>query len=84
MKKFTPQAPLADIVVQESDWQEDDQLPVDSPPDNTQIADDVEHVTIEVPENNYPPSQKFPEYGGAVEQTTQREDENHNEVLQEN
>ena len=71
--------------MQESDWQEDDQLPVDSPPDNTQIADDVEHVTIEVPENNYPPSQKFPEYGGgAVEQTTQREDENHNEVLQEN
>ena len=28
LKKFTPQAPLANIFVRESDWQKDDQMPV--------------------------------------------------------
>ena len=28
VRKFTPQAPLADIFVRESDWQKDDQMPV--------------------------------------------------------
>ena len=28
LRKFTPQAPLADIFVRESDWQKDDQMPV--------------------------------------------------------
>ena len=28
MRKFTPQAPLADIFVRETDWQKDDQLPI--------------------------------------------------------
>ena len=28
LKKFTPQAPLADILVRETDWQKDDQMPV--------------------------------------------------------
>ena len=28
LKKFTPQAPLADIFVRETDWQKDDQMPV--------------------------------------------------------
>ena len=28
MRKFTPQAPLADIFVRETDWQKDDQIPI--------------------------------------------------------
>ena len=28
LRKFTPQAPLADIFVRETDWQKDDQMPV--------------------------------------------------------
>ena len=28
LRKFTPQAPLADIFVRESDWQKDDQMPI--------------------------------------------------------
>ena len=28
LRKFTPQAPLADIFVQETDWQKDDQMPI--------------------------------------------------------
>ena len=28
LRKFTPQAPLADIFVRETDWQKDDQLPI--------------------------------------------------------
>ena len=105
MRKFTPQAPLADIFVRESDWQKDDQMPVthddlyaqswntnfgpnpfeESPPDYTKITDDIEYVPVEVPENNHPPSPKFPKNSGGspVEQTTEREEENCNENLQE-
>ena len=70
LRKFTPQALLADIFVRESDWQKDDLMPVahddlyaqswntnfgpnpfeDSPPDYTQITDDIEFVPVEVPE----------------------------------
>ena len=28
LRKFTPQAPLADIFVRETDWQKDDQMPI--------------------------------------------------------
>ena len=83
LRKFTPQAPLADIFVRESDWQKDDQMPVahddlyaqswntnfgpnpfeESRPDYTQITDDIEYVPVEVPENNHPPSPKFPKNG---------------------
>ena len=79
LRKFTPQAPLADIFVRESDWQKDDQIPVthddlyaqswntnfgpnpfeESPPDYTQITDDIEYALVEVPENNHPPSPNF-------------------------
>ena len=105
LKKFTSQAPLADIFVRESDWQKDDQIPVthddlyaqswntnfgpdpfeESPPDYTQVTDDIEYVPVEVPENNHPPSPKFSENSGgsSVEQTTEREEENCDENLQE-
>ena len=86
LRKFTPQAPLADIFVRESDWQKDDQMPVahddlyaqswntnfgpnpfeDSPPDYTQITDDIEYVPVEVPEHNQPPSPKFPKIVGGA------------------
>ena len=59
----------------------------DSPPDYTQNSDDIEYVPTEVPENNHPPSLKFPENigkGSPVDQTTEREEGNHNEILQEN
>ena len=57
----------------------------ESPPDYTQIFDDIEYVPVEVPENNHPPSPKFPKNGGGspVEQTTEREEENCDENLQE-
>ena len=29
IRKFTPQSPLADIFVQETDWQKDNQMPID-------------------------------------------------------
>ena len=87
LRKFTPQAPLADIFVRESDWQKDDQIPVthddlyaqswntnfgpnpfeESPPDYTQITDDIEYVPVEVPENNHPPSPNFPKNGGGAQ-----------------
>ena len=105
MRKFTPQAPLADTFVRESDWQKDDQMPVahddlyaqswntnfgpnpfeDSHPDCTQNTDDIEYVPVEVPENNHPPSLELPKNSGGnpVEQTTEREEEKHNEIQQE-
>ena len=105
MRKFTPQAPLADIFVRESDWQKEDQMPVthddlyaqswntkfgpnpfeESPPDYTQITDDIEYVPVEVPENNHSLSPKFPKNSGGspVEQTTEREEKNCDENLQE-
>ena len=105
LRKFTPQAPLADIFVRESDWQKDNQMPVahddlyaqswntnfgpnpfeDGPPDYTSNDDDVEYVPIEIPDNNHPPSLKFPEKGGGspVEQPTENEEENHEETPQE-
>ena len=57
----------------------------ESPPDYTQITDDIEYVPVEVPENNHPPSPKFPKTSGgsSVEQTTEREEENGDENLQE-
>ena len=87
MRKFTPQAPLADIFVRESDWQKDDQMSVahvdlyaqswktnfgpnpieNGPPDYTLNNDDVEYVPIEIPDNNHPPSLKFPEKGGGAQ-----------------
>ena len=87
LRKFTPQAPLADIFVRESDWQKDDQMPVahddlyaqswntnfgpnpfeDSPPDYTQITDDIEYVPVEVPENNHPPTHEFPKNRGGAQ-----------------
>ena len=105
LRKFTPQTPLADIFVRESDWQKDDQMPVahddlyaqswntnfgpnpfeESPPDYTHNTDDIEYVPVEVPENNPPPSPKIPKNSGGspVEQPTEREEENHNEIQQE-
>ena len=105
MRKFTPQAPLADIFVRETDWQKDDQMPVahddlyaqswntnfgpnpfeDSPPDHTQNTDDIEYIPVEVPENNHPPSPKFPKSSGGspVEQSTEPEEENHDDIQQE-
>ena len=35
-----------------------------SPPDYTQITDDIEYVPVEVPEYNHPPSPKFPKNSG--------------------
>ena len=57
----------------------------DSPPDYTQNTDDIEYVPTEVPKNNHPPSLKFRENSGGspVDQTTEREEENHDEILQE-
>ena len=105
LRKFTPQAPLADIFVRETDWQKDDQMPVahddlyaqswntkfgpnpfeDSPPDHTQNTDDIEYIPVEVPENNHPPSPKFPKRSGGspVEQSTEPEEENHDDIQQE-
>ena len=101
MRKFTPHAPLADIVVRESDWQKDDQMPVahddlyaqswntnfgpnpfeDSPPDHTKNTDDIEYAA----ETNHPPSFEFPKNSGGspVEQSTEREEENYDEIQQE-
>ena len=57
----------------------------ESPPDYTQITDDIEYVPVEVPENNHPPSLEIPKNSGGspVEQTTEREEENCDENLQE-
>ena len=56
----------------------------DSPPEYTQNTDDTENVPIKIPKNNHP-TIKFPENSGGspVEQTTQCEEENYNEILQE-
>ena len=56
----------------------------DSPPDYTQITDDIEYVPVEVPENNHPPSPEFTKNSGGspVEQTTERKEENSDENLQ--
>ena len=86
LRSFTPQAPLADIFVRESDWQKDDQMPVahddlyaqswntnfgpnpfDNPPDHTQNTEDIEYIPVEVPENNHPPSPKFPKSSGGAQ-----------------
>ena len=56
----------------------------DGPPDYTLNNDDVEYVPIEIPDNNHPPSLKFPEKGGGspMEQPTENEEENHEEIPQ--
>ena len=57
----------------------------DGPPDHTQNTDDIEYVPVEVPRNNLPPSPDFPKNSGgsSVEQSTECEEENHDEIQQE-
>ena len=57
----------------------------DSPPDHTQNTDDIEYQPIEEPDNNPPLSLEFPKNSGGspVEQSTEREEENHDEIQQE-
>ena len=56
----------------------------DSPPDHTQNTDDIEYIPVEVPENNHPPSPKFPKSSGGspVEQTTEPNENHENESPQ--
>ena len=51
----------------------------DGPPDHTQNTDDIECVHVEVPEINLPTSLEFLKNSGGspVEQSTDREEENH-------
>ena len=57
----------------------------DIPSDYTQNNDDVEYVPIGVPKNNHPPSLNLPEKsaGIPVEQSTESEEKNHEEIPQE-
>ena len=57
----------------------------DGPPDHTQNTDDIECVHVEVPEINLPTSLEFLKNSGGspVEQSTDREEENHDEIQQE-
>ena len=57
----------------------------DRPPDHTQNIDDIEYVPVDASENNHPPSLKFPKNSGGspVEQSTEREEGNYDEIQQE-
>ena len=57
----------------------------DSRPDHTQNTDDIEYVSVDAPENNHPPSLEFPNNSGGspVEQSTERKEENYDEIQQE-
>ena len=102
LRKFTPQSPLADIFVRETDWQKDDQMPIehddlyaqswntnfgpnpfeDNPSEYSQNADDIEYLPIRQPDQiNHPPSREISQNSGGspVEQTTEREEEKHEE-----
>ena len=56
----------------------------DSLTDYTKNTDVIEYVLLEVPENNHPPSLKFPKNsaGRPMEQTTEREEESNDEEIQ--
>ena len=105
LRKFTPQAPVADIFVRESDWQKDDQISVahddlyahswntnfgpnpflENPPERSLNDDDVEYVLCQVSKNKHPPSRDISKTSGgsSVEQTTDLEEENYDEIPQE-
>ena len=60
----------------------------DSPLDHTQNTDDIEYVPVDAPESSHPPdppSLEFPKNSGEspVEQSTEREEQNYDEIQQE-
>ena len=104
LRKFTPQAPLADIFVRETDWQKDDQMPItnddlyaqswntnfgsnpfdDSLAEYSQNTEDADHIPIQIPNDNRPPSPGSSKNSGGspVEQTTEPNDNHENEIPQ--